>query len=199
MTINDLVERAKRLLNAGQPQPHTWPESEIDIAASVKLAIAVLARQVMEDSAIRSLLQQTYSVALDVSGVGDPLTATGSITGLAGEILTDGIRYGVVVDNDSNILKPIKNYADFLAPQLRVYGYYCLKDRKVLTRAKDVTVNGPTDIQPVNGPLSITANFEPQAVDTVPNELEDELVQILCRIVALKTNADTQSVRQPRS
>src|SRR5262245_63728036 len=98
MTKDALIERAKRRLNAGQPQPHIWPENEIELAACVNDALGSLARIVMDDDRFRSLLQQTYSVPLDASGVGDPLTVTGSVTGVAGEILMDGIRFGTVID-----------------------------------------------------------------------------------------------------
>lgn len=186
MTKSELVERAKRQLNAGQPQPHLWPDSEIDLAACVKQAISDLSVEVMRDSTRRTLLQQTYSVTLDGSGVGDLLAATGSITSNAGEILMEGVKYGVVLDADSNPLKPLVHYSDFLSPQQLVYGYYCLKDRKILTRAIDTVVNGPLDIVGVTSPLTITANFEPAEVDDVPSELEAELVNALCKVVTLK-------------
>jgi len=161
------------------------------MAACVDQALASLAQKVMEDDSYRSLLQQTYSVALDASGVGDPLAATGSITGVAGEILMDGIRFGAVTDGSNNILKPLTHYSDFLGPQLTVFGYYCLKDRKILTRAIDAVVNGPADIQSAATPLSVVASFQPAVVDNVPAELEDMAIQELVSIVATKsTNAN---------
>src|SRR5262245_37935744 len=120
MTRDELVERAKRQLNAGQPES-AWPAAEIDIDACIMVAANQLADQVMADPYERALLQQTYSVTLDVNGQGDLLTATGSITGLAGEILLDGIRAGNVLDNDQNQLQPLLHYADFLKPQATVY------------------------------------------------------------------------------
>src|SRR5262245_59877906 len=126
MTFADLVERAKRQLNAGQPQPHTWPESEIDIAACVMQARDKVARDVMMDGSRRAWLQQEFSLALDANGKGLLSAATSAI---AGEILLDGVRLGVVLDADSNKLQPLFHYSDFLSPQNTVYGYYCLKDR----------------------------------------------------------------------
>jgi hypothetical protein len=193
MTFSELVERAKRQLNAGQGQPRAWPESEIDLAACAKQALASLARQVMADEARRTLLQQTYSVSLDGAGVGSPLAASGSVTGLTGEILMEGIWYGSVIDASNNVLAPIIHYADFLRPQPLAYAYYCLKDRKILTRAKNVPVNGPADIVGVTGPLTITASFEPAKVENVPSELENDLVNALCDIVARKTPAVTMT------
>lgn len=187
MDINQLVERAKAQLNAGSPQPRVWPEAEIDLAACVRQASERVAYEVMRDAYLRALLQQTYAVNLDSAGQGDLLTATGSITGVAGEILLDGIRYGVVLDFDGNQLQPILHYADFLRPQPTVYGYYLIKDRdKILTRAKGQQVNNLNEIQGANGPLSILASFVPASVTNFPPELDDRLVQKLCDIVVRK-------------
>lgn len=175
MTASELIERAKRQLNA--------PDLEINLAACVMQASGRLARKVMRDDALRPLLQQVYSVTLSAAGEGDLLAATGSITGNAGEILIDGIRLGVVVDADGNILQPLLHYHDFLRPQATQYAYYNLKDRKILTRAIDQQVNVPSDVVGVNGPLSITASFDPQEVTDYPAELEDHLVQELCDVV----------------
>ncbi len=179
MTFNELVERAKRQLN--------MPNLEVNFAACVMQASGRLAQRVMRDDALRPLLQQVYSVTLSAAGEGDLLTTTGSITGNAGEILIDGIRFGVVIDADGNILQPLLHYHDFLRPQATQYAYYNLKDRKILTRAIDQQVNAPSDIVGVNGPLSITASFDPQEVDDYPAELEDHLVQELCDIAANAT------------
>lgn len=195
MTFNELTERARRQLNAGQPQPHVWPDSEIDLAACVMQAISEISHMAMRDDGLRSLLQQFYSVALDANGVGDLLAATGSITNAAGEILQEGIKYGTVIDADSNVLQPLAHYADFIRPQQAVFAYYCLKDRKIHTRAKDVQVNSPAEIAGVNGPLSITANFAPLSVTHIPPELEEPTVHSLVRIVALKTYTDANPKR----
>lgn len=193
MNVNELLERAKRQLNAGQPDPHVWPESEIDLAACVMQAISAMAHDVMRSDGLRGWLQQKYPVALDASGVGDLLAAVGDITGVAGEILIEGIRYGAVVDADNNILQPLAHYAQFIAPQSTVFAYYTLKDRKIHTRAINIPVNSPADIQGVTGPLIITASFAPQSVTHVPPELEENLVHSLVRIVALKTYTDAKS------
>jgi hypothetical protein len=192
MTKDELIERAKRQLNAGQPQPHVWPDSEIDLDACVDQAIAEVADRVMRDPYLKTLLRQAYSVALDGSGVGDLLAATGSITGLAGEILQEGVEWGTVIDADNNVLVPLQFYAQFVAPQPPVFAYYCLEERKIYTRALGQAVNGPADIVGVTGPLSIKASFSPQTVDSFPAELEDHLVNTLCQIAVTKTptNAD---------
>lgn len=187
MTFNDLIERARRQLNAGQPQPRTWPESEIDLAACVMQASSELAHRVMRDSSLRSLLQQEYTVTLDANGEGNLLTALGSITGVAGEILIDGSRFGAVIDADGNVLHPLLHFADFIRPQPTVFGYYCIKDKAtILTRAINAQVNGPNEIVGATGPLNITANFTPTAVTSFPPELEHLLVQALVDIVVQK-------------
>ena len=183
MTYRELVERTLRQLNAGQPQPHTWPDSSIDIAACVMQARDALAHEVMMDSSRRAWLQQEWSLALDGDGKGDLSAATASI---AGEIILDGLRFGAVLDADRNILQPLTHYLDFLRPQAVVYGYYCLKDRAVLTRAINTSVNAPLDIIGATGPLTMTANYVPGAVDGFPPDLEADLVNTLCKIVATK-------------
>lgn len=192
MTFPELVERAKRRLNAGQPQPRVWPESEVDIAAAVTQAMDMLARQVMRDDSRRAWLQQVYSLALDSEGKGALSSATANVSG---EIILDGIRFGVVIDADGNILQPLTHYADFLRPQQTVYGYYCLKDQSILTRVVGQQASGPNEIVGASSPLSITANYVPVDVSDWPAELEADLVDALVDIVALKvvtSNANTE-------
>lgn len=177
MTKEELIERAKRHLNL--------PDAEIEIAACIMVAGNELADEVMNDAYMRALLQQTYSVPLDGNGQGDLLAATGSITGVAGEILIDGVRSGVVLDNDGNQLQPLLHYNDFLRPQPAVYGYYCVKDRdKILTRAIGQQVNAPSDVVGASGPLTITASYAPEAVTSFPPELDDKLVRKLVDVVS---------------
>lgn len=175
MTFPELIERAKRQLHA--------PDLEIDLAACVMQASDKVARRVMADAALCGLLQQEYPVTLSASGEGNLLTAVGSVTGVAGEILIDGVRYGVVLDAEGERLHPLKHYHDFLAPQPTVYGYYCIKDKAtILTRARDQQVFTSSDIQAASGPLTITANYTPASVGDFPPELEDMLVQALVDI-----------------
>ena len=191
MTKNDLIERAKRRLNAGQPQPHIWPDNEIELAACVNDALHELSGAVMMDEMRRSWLQQDYTVALGSNGEStDLLTAAGSITGEVGEIILEGIHFGLVRDFDGNVLKPLFNYLEFVSPQATVYGYYLLKNQIIATRALGAQVNAPADIQSVNGPLTITASYTPVNVDDVPLSLEDDLVAHLCEVVTRKVPAN---------
>jgi len=193
MTADQLIERAKRQLNAGQPQPHVWPKSEIDLGACILQAVGDLSDRVMRDDALRTLLQQNYEVALDGAGEGDLLATAGSITTNTGEVLQAGVYIGAVFDADGNKLVPVAHYSDFVSPLPNVFGRYCLRDRKIATCAIGVMVNKPADIQSVAGPLTITASFAPNEVDDFPPELHDMLVQTLVNIVATKVmpaNAD---------
>lgn len=185
MTKPELIERAKRQLSLG-------PESEVDLGACVMQALSDVSHMAMKDDSLRGWLQQTYPVTLDASGVGDLLAAVGDLTGNAGEILIEGIRYGVVIDADNNILQPLTHYSDFLRPQPTVYAYYCLKDREIHTRALGQQVNSPVDVLSVTGPLSITASFTPTDVGDIPPELEEPLIHSLVRIFSLKTYTDVK-------
>jgi hypothetical protein len=168
------------------PEPHIWPSSEIEIAASVPDALHELSMAVMADPARRPWLTQDFAVTLDAAGEGDLLTAVGSITGETGEIILDGIWYGVVLDADSNILVPLMHYADFLKPQPTVFSYYTLKDQIIATRAINTAVNGPLDIVGVSGPLTITASFTPINVTDLPLSLEDDAVRHLVLVLQRK-------------
>lgn len=183
MTFAELVERAKRQC--------AWPEGEINLAACVMQAASRVAKNVMADASLCGLLQQEYSVTLNASGEANLLSVTGSVTGVAGEIMIEGVKYGVVLDADGHQLHPLKFYKDFVSPQATQYGYYCIKDKAtILTRARDQQVNTALDIQSANGPLTVTANYTPASVDNFPEELEDMLVDELCRIV-MSSNAES--------
>lgn len=189
MTLADLLERAKRLASTAAPSPNLWDNAEIDLASNVLIAVQELGDEVTADFLRRTLLQQDYTVTLNSAGVGDPLAAVGSITGVAGEIIQESIRYGVVLDAENNILQPILHYSDFLRPQPTVYGYYTLVDRKIYTRAINVPVTTPADITSAPGPLTITASFVPTSVTNVPSQLEDDLVKKLVAVSIRKAEA----------
>lgn len=189
MTIAELIERAKRLAGAGSGSPDMWAKAEIDLAACVTLALHEMSAEVMRDEARRGLLQQVYSVTLDGSGVGDLLATTGSVTSAAGEILQDGVYLGAVVDADGNILQPLFHYADFVRPQSTAFGYYCLANKKIHTRAVGAQVNTPFDVQGASSPLTVTASYAPASVANVPGELEDDLVKKLVTVVMRKVEA----------
>lgn len=188
MTLADLVERAKRRLTAGEAQPQTWADNEIELAACVNDALHELSGEVLMDTELRPWLQQHYNITLDATGVStNLLSAAGSITGQSGEIILAGIQHGSLIDTDNNILSFIPHYSDFLRPQATAYAYYTLRAQKIHTRALGVAVNGPADIQSVNGPLTLTASFSPKNVTDVPLQLEDDLVNHLVKVVLRMT------------
>lgn len=194
MTKTELVERAKRRLNAGAAKPHVWPENEIELAACVNDALHELSGAVMMDNMRRAWMQQDYTVALGANGEStDLLTAAGSVTGEVGEIILEGIHYGLVRDFDNNVLKPLFHYLDFISPQDWPGGFYLMKNSVIATRAAGLAVNGPADIQGVSGPLTITASYTPKNVDNVPLELEDSLVGHLCEVVTRKLPANANA------
>lgn len=178
MSFDELVELAKRRLSAGSAPPRVWSDAELGLAACVHTASSELSLEVMRDSARRALLQQDYPVSLDpVTNEGDLLAAIGSITTLAGEIILEGVDYGIVQDADGNILVLIPQYPDFFRPQAMAFAYYTRKNKgKILTRAKGKQVYSPADVLPVNGPLVITASYTPALVTGWPPELTDDLV-----------------------
>lgn len=178
MTFDELIELAKRQLSAGSAPPRVWSDAELDLAGCVPSASHELSLEVMRDPARRAWLQQDYPVPLDpVTNEGDLLTAVGSITTLAGEIILEGLDHGTVQDADGNILQLIPQYSDFFRPQATVWGYYTRKNKgKIVTRAKGQQVFSPAQVQPVNGPLLITANYTPALVTGWPPELTDDLV-----------------------
>lgn len=188
MTFDELVELAKRRLEAGSASPRTWSDAELDLAGCVLTASQELAIEVMRDPGRRSWLQQTYSVGLDpVTSEGDLVAATGSVTTLAGEIILEGLYYGLVLDFDGNILHPIPIYQDFFKPQSVLFGHYTLKNSgKILTRALGQQVIVPANVQPVNGPLAITANYTPNLVTGWPVRLTSDLVSKLCEVALRK-------------
>lgn len=185
LVSDDVVLQSKRRLVAMFGAE--WDEKEIDLFATLPTALSMLARKVLENDAKRHLLQQDYTVTL-TAGVGNLLTATGSLTSSA-DIIADGVYWGVVQDADGNILQPIKNYASFLRPQPLVFDYYCLKGERIHTRSKTQQVSVPSDVTGVTSPLTITANFEPKVCTVVPDELEDDLIECLMEAVVAKLPA----------
>lgn len=183
LVTNDIVLQAKRRLNATTPG-NIAEDFEIDIAAALPSALAALAIKVMLSDSKRGLLQQDYSVTL-TAGIGNLITATGSITSAA-DILMEGVYWGVVQDADGDLLQPLKNYSAFLRPQPLIHSYYCLRGERIHTRSKDQQVNIPAEVTSVTGPLTVTASFEPSTCEVVPDELADELIECLVNLVLTK-------------
>src|SRR5262245_22769042 len=104
MNKNELVEFSKRRLLAATGNP-AWSTADLEIAASAAAALHLLAARVMADDAQRGLLQQDFTLTLNAQGRGLLTAATSAISG---DLLPDGIYFGRVVDNDGNVLWPLK-------------------------------------------------------------------------------------------
>lgn len=178
MTKNELVEHAKRRLIATTGNP-MWAKLEMEIAASIPVALHLLADRIMRDDMKRVHLQQDYTLALSAQGRGLLSAATASIPG---DILPEGIYAGRVVDTNGEILWPLKTYQSFLSNQPTFRAYYGLFNGSVYTRASGVQVNGAQDVQPASGPLTITASFTPTNVSDVPGPITDDLVNAVVEV-----------------
>lgn len=188
MTLNELIQYAKRRLVI-DPLLRLKTDIELDIAAAIPTAIHEMSIKVMRDAHLRPLLQQSYSVALDGSGIGNLLTATGSLTTNAGEILQEGVPMGLVRDAENNDLVWIPNLADFYRPAPTVFGYYTLVAQRIYTRAISAQVNSIADIVSAPTPLTVIASFAPAEVADVPEEIEDDLVGHVVEVVLRKIGA----------
>ena len=181
MTIPDLIEFAKRRLSAGEASPRIWVESETELAAAVQSANQRLSDAVMNDDSRRAWLQQEFSLAIDpTSGRG---TLTAATSALPATLLLDGIRYGRVVDADGNQLWPLMHLKSFYDPQPTFRAYYHLDSAQIYTRAKNAQVLNPIDVQPVNGPLTITASCVFTNISDIPAMLSDDLIDALVGVV----------------
>lgn len=191
MAINydDLIETARRVLLANTPPSQIpQPNLEVDLAAIKNTACQALAARIAKDPDRFYLLQQDYSVALDGAGVGDLLTATGSVTSAA-DLYVDSIHRGNVQDADNNALVYIPNLFDFYRPAATAFAYYTLQDRKIRTRALNIAVNSALDVVGVNGPVVITANFVTTNLTYWPDQLFDDLVATIVNIAQTKLAA----------
>ena len=184
ITTDELVERAKRLVEAGA-SPSVWARAELDLAACITLAVQECSEQNANNPEMRALLMQPYSVSLNSSGFGDLLAATGSLTGAA-DIFWNTVAFGTVVDVDGNELVYLPNLFDFYRPQSTLFGYYTLANRGIYARAVASQVNVPSDVQPPSGPLTVTACFAPADLQYWPTQLNDDLVRKLAHIVIAK-------------
>lgn len=195
MTLDDLVERAKRRLMAGAGPNSPWGECDIDLTANVTVAAQLAATRVMRNPMQRPRLQQVYSVTLDGSGVGDLSTATGSVTGVANELLVEGVYLGTVIDFDGNVLQLIRHYNDFLIPQPTPFAHYHInQQKKILTRAAGSQVTIPADVIGATGPLSVTSSYVPASVTGWPAETENDLIDALVEVaLSLKPRMTTSA------
>lgn len=188
MTDLELTRRAIMVLAAGQPSPSPILEQEAEIAALIPQAMQTLADEVAKDGNRAPLLMQEYTVDL-TSGVGEPLTKTGSITSLA-DILFWSIPYGSVRDTMTNFkLTYIPHKEQFEGYLMSGLWYYTLANQKLYTRSATSGDYFYSDRYDVQGPLLVTANFVPTTAD-IPVTLENDAVDLLVKIAMTKVQAD---------
>lgn len=190
ITLDELIERAKRLAGAAA-SPDLWARAELNLAACVPIAIHECAEEVIGDPLMNSYLQQDYSVALNGSGVGSLLTATGSVTSAA-DMLLDSIVEGRVKDADGNVLVYYPHKDSFYGPLSTLYGYYCLAGRSILTRAVGVQCNTEAEVQSAATPLTVTGTFAPSSLTYWPDQLADELAKKLVTVAMRKVEGETK-------
>ena len=188
MTDLELTRRAIMAMAAGAPSPNPILEQEAEISALIPQAMQTLADEVAKDGNRAPLLMQEYTVDL-VSGVGEPLTDTGSITSLA-DILFWSIPYGSVRDTMTNFkLTYIPNREQFEGYLMPGLWYYTLANQRLFTRSATSGDYFNSDRYDVQGPLLVTANFVPTTAD-LPVTLENDAVDLLVKIAIAKVQGD---------
>lgn len=188
MTDLELTRRAIMAMAAGAPSPNPILEQEAEISALIPQAMQTLADEVAKDGNRAPLLMQEYTVDL-VSGVGEPLTDTGSITSLA-DILFWSIPYGSVRDTMTNFkLTYIPNREQFEGYLIPGLWYYTLANQRLFTRSATSGDYFNSDRYDVQGPLLVTANFVPTTAD-LPVTLENDAVDLLVQIAIAKVQGD---------
>lgn len=188
----ELARRALLLLEAGGNNPNIWLNQEAEAIAAIPYACHRLAERVNADPMRRGLLTQEYSITL-TDGVGNPITATGTLTSLA-DMLFHGMEHWSVRDEQNNILQWVQNYNDFVGYQSMFYSYFTLYGQRIYT--KQLNTGSLTS---TTGPLTVISNFVPTITassSTLPAELDDDMVLTLCEILATKLPKEAQAVTQ---
>ena len=187
LNINEIVETVKRILSAGagDGQANPWNRPELDLGAMRGTACQRLAARIAKDSVRRSLMQQNYVCALDGSGIADPLSEVGTITGDT-DIYWDSIPWGNVQDLDNNSLVYLPSLYDFYRPASTAFGYYTLVNQRLRTRAIGVGVTSAADVVGVNGPVTVTASYVTTDLSFWDAQFFDDMVQEILHIAQTK-------------
>lgn len=188
MTDLELIRRAIMTIAAGSPPLNSVLVQEAELSAMIPSVMQALADEVAKDANRAPLLMQDYSVDL-ASGIGEPLTDTGSITSAA-DILYWSIPYGSVRDSLTNFkLVYIPHREQFEGYLTSGLWYYTLANQRIYTRSATSGDYFNSDKYDVQGPLTVTANFVPTSA-TLPVTLENDAVDLLVKMVATKVQAD---------
>ena len=188
MTDLELTRRAIMALSAGAPPPNPLLVQEAEVSAMIPSVMQALADEVAKDGNRAPLLMQDYAVDL-VSGIGEPLSETGSITSAA-DILYWSIPFGVVRDSLTNFkLTYIPHREQFEGYLTAGLWYYTLANQRIYTRSATSGDYFNSDKYDVQGPLTVTANFVPTTAN-LPVTLENDAVDLLVKMVTTKVQAD---------
>lgn len=144
-------------------------------------ALHLLATEVAKDPERKHLLMRTDTITLDGQGEGTFPDST----------MTEFLEEGSVRDGDTsanngygNVLVRVHGLDDFIVGPLPTqFGYYNMSSGKIRTRA--INSGG---FQDTFGPLTVDCAFVPTA-DEVPDEITDDAVQILARLIRNGVNA----------
>ena len=188
MTDLELTRRAIMALSAGAPPPNPLLVQEAEVSAMIPSVMQALADEVAKDGNRAPLLMQDYTVDL-VSGIGEPLSETGSITSAA-DILYWSIPFGVVRDSLTNFkLTYIPHREQFEGYLTAGLWYYTLANQRIYTRSATSGDYFNSDKYDVQGPLTVTANFVPTTAN-LPVTLENDAVDLLVKMITTKVQAD---------
>lgn len=185
MTGDELVDKARFLLAAGQPNS-PWMDVEVEAQLSTDQALQDLGMTVARDRNRFGLLQQDYPVPLSGStGAGDLVAALGSVTGDS-DMIWDTVSQGRVKDANDVALVWIPDVAEFEGSVMPGYSYFTLYQQKIYTRTSTGTY--ATDKTGVVSPVTVTANFFPSFIvpAALPVQLEDDAVQAMMRVLMQK-------------
>lgn len=173
MTLAELIRRSIDVAIAGgDVDAVILQKSTLEAEVLAELALDELAVDVAGSPELRARLEKQFSVPL-VNGVG----------AMPAGILAEYLREGSVRDSDigangfGNNLSRVLYLNDFLGFLPSVFGYYCVNDNQIRTRAIS-----SGDFTATVGPLTIDAPFLPTKGNMnaeVPDEIASDVVEML--------------------
>ena len=190
MTYAQLITLAQLTATAGTDiASNPVMKQRLNAEALTELALQELATVVAQNRELRQRLEKRFTVTL----------SNGEATIPAG-MLSEYLRESSVRDSDTganngagNIYARVFNYNQFLQDTQTNLGLYCLYDNKIIFRPP-----GYTDPTATIGPALIDAPFTPTKNDLdteVPDEITNELVELLAERLQGKINALNESGR----
>lgn len=183
MSLKELVNRAIFVAQVPLTPAGSDPIMSVDLQAEMLVPIAVsnITKAVAEDPHRKHLLTQNFQITLDSEGKGF----------IPDRMLSEYIDEGSVRDGDTsaneglgNVLVRIHHFDDYVEWRDRRFGYYCLHEGRIWTRA----INSGSRYD-TYGPLSVDCVAQPSsttgALLLLSDELTDDLVVELARLIRL--------------